>query len=68
MDPNSDDALIEYSELVSNGLNINVIAAKDHEEELKKQNKEEMAHAEETPNVVEYSMTLAGNSLEKPKP
>jgi len=26
-----------------------------------------MAHAEETPNVVEYSMTLAGNTLEKPK-
>jgi len=24
-----------------------------------------MAHAEETPNVVEYSMSLAGNALEK---
>lgn len=27
-----------------------------------------MAHAEETPNVVEYSLTLAGNAAEKANP
>ena len=56
---------MEYADLVAEGKNINIESAKDQEAKQNIKNAEEMAHAEETPNVVEYSMSLAGNALEK---
>lgn len=62
-----DEALMEYADLLAEGKNINIESAKDQQAKQNIKNAEEMAHAEETPNVVEYSMSLAGNALENGK-
>ena len=53
-----------YSDLVVEGKNVNKMYEEMKEVEKKQEMKDQMKKSDETPNIVEYSMTLAGNDLE----